>query len=84
MVSATKSFALRARMPVASVWHPYHFQVPTVAGWVGPVGVALADVLELVDDDEEDNEEVAVELVEELVAPEQGVLPLNVPQVPAN
>ncbi len=39
-MSALVVESLRARMAVASVWHPYHVQVPTVAGWEGGPGVA--------------------------------------------
>ena len=73
MVSAANDLALRARAPVASVWHPYHLHAPTVAGCEGPVGVALADVPD-VDD--------TVLLVDE--ASEQDVPPVNGMHAPGN
>ena len=72
-MSAAVDFPLRARTPVPSVWHPYHFHAPTVAGCDGPVGVALAEVLDV---------DEAVLLVDE--APEHGVLPVKAPHVPDN
>jgi len=50
MVSAAKVLALRALMFVASVWQPYQVQSPTVLGWLGPVGVAVAEVDEVVEE----------------------------------
>jgi hypothetical protein len=82
MVSLAVVATDRARIEVASVWQPYHFQVPTVAGCVGPVGVALA---ELVEDVEVERVVVEEELVLLLVEPpEQAAPPVNVPHVPAS
>ena len=86
MASAATDLAVRARMPlIGSVWHPYHFQLPTVAGCDGPVDVALAELLEVeVLIVEVLLEEVLEEVLLVEVAPEQDKLPAKVPQVPHN
>ena len=73
IVLAAYVFSLRARIWVASVRQPYHFQLPTLVGWKGPVGVA--DVEELLDVVLE-NEVVVLEMVAEF-----KVLELEVTEV---